>query len=94
MRLPRFTLRTLLVLVAACAGGIAFYRLMPNEVTPSQRARIVSGMNEKAVLAELGEPNEIVLFDGNVDWWYGYGWGNIVVRFKDDRVISVRWRGL
>jgi hypothetical protein len=91
----RFGLNGLLIGTALLAVAVAIYRLIPNQMTAAERARIVSGMDEKAVLAIADQPARIEERDGFVNWWYDYELlAQVAVRFKNGHVVETRWRGL
>lgn len=73
MAFPRFTIRTLLIVVAACAFGAFVYSWLPNYVTATQLNQLRRGMTQEEVRAILGAPDSIKRYrDGNELWNYGF----------------------
>lgn len=92
MPFPRFTLRTLLVVVAVCAvisGAAAFvYRQWPNNVTQAEIQQLTPGMTMPEVRAILGAPDGIYEDpprDGKLRETWAYGVWNWLVEFEDGR---------
>ena len=69
----RFTLRTLLVVVAICAVGVFVYSWLPNYVTATELNQLRRGMTQEEVRDILGAPDSIVRYRaGNERWNYGF----------------------
>lgn len=85
--LPRkFTLRTLLLGVAACAAIAFVYRLVPP--MPSTLMQLRRGMSREEVRAILGEPDAI-RYSGSERWTYGVA---EVVEFDDEgKLLDSYW---
>jgi outer membrane protein assembly factor BamE (lipoprotein component of BamABCDE complex) len=104
-RPPRYTLRTLLVLVAISAAGAWIYSFVPNIVTKAQLAGVRPGMTKDEVRSLLGEPIRVlengvattVPYQTEENWfWYYAVWGQEMdspptMEFRDGRVVSVRY---
>ena len=105
MTRPRFTIRTLLAVVAVCAVGMMFFQLLPNTVSSSQLRMVHKGMTTDEVRSILGEPflitrfnpRDLGAYDGNDQehWWYADSWFMVKaskrpdVYFSNGRVFKV-----
>lgn len=67
MNRPRFTLRTLLIAVTACALGIGLYRLIPERELFSG---LRFGDTPDQVIRVLGRPQSVVRQSSGSETWY------------------------
>lgn len=83
-RRVRFTLRTLLVVVAVCAVGLAIYGAIPK---PELLPGICYGDEQSGMLQKLGEPGKKTFNrNGTENWIY---LGSVTVHYSNGKEITL-----
>jgi outer membrane protein assembly factor BamE (lipoprotein component of BamABCDE complex) len=93
MTRPRFTLRTLLILVTVCAVGTPIYSLLPHRVTVNELRALKVGMTKEQVRLALGKPDIVEVPGTHVETWqYRRKAAEGLVIFSDGLLTTVYLR--